>query len=231
MGTIIALGGGRYDDGEVMPIFERIVRESGKKNPHVVFLPTAGHDDTEGDEPIWESFEKLGCTVEILKLTDPANTREHIYNTLVSTDIVYAGGGNLEFMMNTFKATGADEALREAYKRGKVLSGLSSGAMCWFDMGYDDCGENGSFMFIDCIGLLPYCYCPHFISERWQSFGTAVIGCRVSGIGAEDGAALIFKDGHFSAMCGNDGGSVFYFDKDNGFAKSDITEDASALDI
>ncbi|MFR1244920.1 MAG: MFS transporter [Acutalibacteraceae bacterium] len=165
------------------------------------------------------------------KSTDPANTREHIYNTLVSTDIVYAGGGNLEFMMNTFKATGADEALREAYKRGKVLSGLSSGAMCWFDMGYDDCGENGSFMFIDCIGLLPYCYCPHFISERWQSFGTAVIGCRVSGIGAEDGAALIFKDGHFSAMCGNDGGSVFYFDKNNGFAKSDITEDASALDI
>ena len=80
MGTIIALGGGRYDDGEVMPIFERIVRESGKKNPHVVFLPTAGHDDTEGDEPIWESFEKLGCTVETLKLTDPANSREHIYN-------------------------------------------------------------------------------------------------------------------------------------------------------
>ena len=98
-------------------------------------------------------------------------------------------------------------------------------------MVYDDCGENGSFMFIDCIGLLPYCYCPHFISERWQSFGTAVIGCRVSGIGAEDGAALIFKDGHFSAMCGNDGGSVFYFDRDNGFEKSDITEDASALDI
>lgn len=176
-------------------------------------------------------LRKLGCTVETLKLTDPANTREHIYDTLVNTDIVYAGGGNLEFMMNTFKVTGADEALREAYKRGKVLSGLSSGAMCWFDMGYDDCGENGSFMFIDCIGLLPYCYCPHFISERWQSFGTAVIGCRVSGIGAEDGAALIFKDGHFSAMCGNDGGSVFYFDKDNGFAKSDITEDASALDI
>ena len=117
MGTIIALGGGRYDDGEVMPIFERIVRESGKENPHVVFLPTAGHDDTEGDEPIWESFEKLGCTVEILKLTDPANTREHIYDTLVNTDIVYAGGGNLEFMMNTFKATGADKALREAYKR------------------------------------------------------------------------------------------------------------------
>lgn len=155
MGTIIALGGGRYDDGEVMPIFERIVRESGKENPHVVFLPTAGHDDTEGDEPIWESFEKLGCTIETLKLTDPANTREHIYDTLVNTDIVYAGGGNLEFMMNTFKATGADEALREAYKRGKVLSGLSSGAMCWFDMGYDDCSETAASCSSTASGFSP----------------------------------------------------------------------------
>ncbi len=229
-GAVIALGGGRYDDGEVMPIFERIVSESGKEHPHVVFLPTAGHDDTQGDEPILESFEKLGCTVETLKLTDSSNSRKHIYDTLVNTDIVYAGGGNLEFMMNTFRATGADEALREAHRRGKVLSGLSSGAMCWFDMGYDDCGENGSFVFIDCIGLLPYCYCPHFISESWRSFETAVRGCRVSGIGVEDGAALIFKDGKYSTMHGNDGGSVFFFDKERDFAKSDITGNASELD-
>ena len=58
MGTIIALGGGRYDDGEVMPIFERIVRESGKENPHVVFLPTAGHDDTEGDDDSYSDDEE-----------------------------------------------------------------------------------------------------------------------------------------------------------------------------
>lgn len=231
MGTVIALGGGCYTDGEVIPIFERIVNEAGKAHPHVVFLPTAGHDDTEGDEPIWESFEALGCTVETLKLTDPKNSREHIYEVITGADIIYAGGGNLEFMMNTFKATGADEALKEAYRLGRVLSGLSSGAMCWFSTGYDDCGENGSFVFIDCMGILPYCYCPHFVSERWRSFETAVKALDISGVGVEDGAALIFKDGHFSTMCGNDGGEVFFFDKASGFGKSCITSDASVLDI
>lgn len=231
MGTIIALGGGCYADGEVMPIFERIVKESGAKNPKVVFLPTAGHDDTEGDEPIWESFESLGCTVETLKLTDERNSREYIYQTITNADIIYAGGGNLEFMMNTLKATGADKALKDAYESGKVLSGLSSGAMCWFETGYDDCGENGSFVFLDCLGILPYCYCPHFVSERWRSFETAVKDLSISGVGVEDGAALIYKDGHFCTMCGNDGGEVFFFDKASDFSKSLITADASVLDI
>ena len=231
MGTIIGIGGGRYSDNEVLPIFERIVSLCPVKEPKVLFVPTAGYDDINGDEHIFRLFIGLGCSVSALLLTDESLTYDDIERRITAADIIYVGGGNLEFLMNTWKKTGADKAMRLAYEGGKILSGYSSGMMCWFAEGYDDCGENGSFMFVDCIGLLPYCYCPHFISERWQSFGTAVIGCRVSGIGAEDGAALIFKDGHFSAMCGNDGGSVFYFDKDNGFEKSDITEDASALDI
>ena len=46
MGTIIALGGGRYDDGEVMPIFERIVRESGKEHPHRAYKERGGDRGT-----------------------------------------------------------------------------------------------------------------------------------------------------------------------------------------
>ena len=194
-----------------------------------MFLPTAGHDDTEGDEPIWESFEKLGCTVETLKLTDPANTREHIYDTLVNTDIVYAGGGNLEFMMNTFKATGADEALREAYKRGKVLSGLSSGAMCWFDMGYDDCGENGSFMFCDCLGFLPFTSAPHFQNENWQTFKTAIVGRGLSGIGMDNGAGFCFVDGKYYTVAGNEDGDIFFYDASDGYRETNLTKNPEKL--
>ena len=53
MGIIIGVGGGRYSDREVMPIFERIVELSGKSNPKVLFVPTAGFDDMEGDEDIF----------------------------------------------------------------------------------------------------------------------------------------------------------------------------------
>ena len=28
--------------------------------------------------------------------------------------------------------------------------------MCWFRQGFDDCGPQDSFMFVDALGLLPY---------------------------------------------------------------------------
>ena len=41
MGKIVAIGGGRYSDGEIINIFEKIVSLADKKNPKVLFLPTA----------------------------------------------------------------------------------------------------------------------------------------------------------------------------------------------
>ena len=52
MGKIIAVGGGRYDDGEIKNILEYIASCAKKENPAVLFLPTAGFDDIEGDEHI-----------------------------------------------------------------------------------------------------------------------------------------------------------------------------------
>ena len=49
MGIIIGVGGGRYSDNEVLPIFEHIVSLAKKKNPSVLFVPTAGFDDINGD--------------------------------------------------------------------------------------------------------------------------------------------------------------------------------------
>ena len=174
MGTIIALGGGNFANGEMRSVAEKIIEYSGRQNPKVLFLPTAGFDDMNGDEPIRGTFLSLGCTFEPLLLTDASLTREQIEEAILSCDIVYAGGGNLQFLMDTWTRTGAADALRKAYDRGVVLSGFSSGAMCWFAGGYDDCGPEHSFVFLRCLGLLPHIYCPHFISEVWQRFGTRI---------------------------------------------------------
>ena len=143
-----------------------------------------------------------------------------IENTILSADIIYADGGNLKFMMNTFRSTGADKALKKAYERGIILSGLSSGMMCWFAEGYDDCGEDGAFEWIDCIGLLPYAACPHFEGGNWGSFADAVKGRESSAFAMENGAALVVIDGSYSVICGNEGGRVYCFDKDKKHEKS-----------
>ena len=101
MGCIVGLGGGRTDDGEILPIFEHIVSLSNKKNPSVLFVPTAGHDDIEGDEHIFKLFIGLGCSVSALFLTDETLTKADIEEKILSADIVYAGGGNLKFLADT----------------------------------------------------------------------------------------------------------------------------------
>lgn len=229
MGTIVALGGGRFDNGEMRSVAEEILRYSGKERPHVLFLPTAGYDDMNGDEPIRDTFVSLGASFEPLLLTDESLTRADIEGKILSADVVYAGGGNLQFLMDVWTRTGAADALRKAYEKGIVLSGFSSGAMCWFEQGYDDCGPEHTFVFVDCLGLLPHVYSPHYTSEVWQRFGDRVAETGKCGIGVEDGAALVWKDGRYFVITGNEDGEAFFYDRTDGYRKICITHDASIL--
>ncbi len=229
MCTIVALGGGSFANGEMRSVAGEIIRLSGKPNPKVLFLPRAGLEDMTGDEPIRDTFKDLGCMFEPLLLTDETLTRDEIRKAILSCDIVYAGGGNLQFLMDTWTRTGACDALREAFDRGVVLSGFSSGAMCWFSGGYDDCGPEHSFIFLPCMGLLPHIYCPHYTSEVWQRFGKRIRETGESGIGVEDGAAIVYRDGQYSVITGNEGGDAFFYDKTDDWRKVRITDDASIL--
>ena len=229
MGKIVAIGGGRYWDGEIVNIAEYIRSLCEKKNPSVVYLPTASFDNVGGDDVLIKLFEDMGCSVKVLYLTDEKLTQDEIKDTILSADIIYAGGGNLYFLMDTFEKTRAGEYLLEAYENGTVLSGYSSGAMCWFDSGYDDCGENGSFVFRKCLGILPFCNCPHFESDSWQSFKQAIKTRDENGVAIEDGAALIYIDGEFSHIRGNDGGDVWLFEKKDGHKPVNITENMNYL--
>lgn len=219
MGKIIGLGGGRYDNGEIMNIAEYIRSLSSKDRPRLVFLPTASFDNCDENNDGLKAFVSLGCECCVLRLTDENLTYDEIEETLLEADIIYADGGNLDFMMKTFRKSGADKALRRAYERGAVLSGLSSGMMCWFAEGYDDCGENGAFMFVDCLGFLPYSACPHFQGGNWHTFEEALKGRAFSGFAADNGAALVYSGGEFSVIYGNEGGRVYFFDKNNNHRK------------
>lgn len=224
-GKIVAIGGGGFEDGEMMPVFEKIVALSEKSAPKVLSLPTAGHDNTDGEWVLEKIFSSLGCSsFKTITLTTAGLSKEEVRSEILSADIVFAGGGNLEFLMKVWNETGATQALREAFAEGKVLAGVSSGAMCWFDEGYDDCGENGSFMFVDCVGLLPWCNCPHFENAGWQSFIPAVRSRAYSGIACENGAALVFANGKYEPICGRLGGTVWLLDKDKNFEMSAVDE-------
>lgn len=232
MGKIVALGGGLYENGEMLNVVKHIIELTNKKAPSFLYVPTAGHDCVDdGDRAIWECFAKNGCSdVNIMFLSHPYITEELVREKVKKADIVYVGGGNLEFLINTWNKTGASRVFKEAFYEGKVLCGVSSGAMCWFKEGYDDCGENGSFMFCDCLDLIPFTSAPHFEHEHWQTFKTAILGRGLSGIGMDNGAAFCAVDGKYYTLSGAEGGDCYFYDAENNYSETNLsTLDEKAL--
>ena len=64
-----------------------------------------------------------------------------------------------------------DKILEEAGKKGVILSGLSAGAICWFEYGNSDSRKFGSkkstkLVKVRGTGFLPYMACPHYDVEK-----------------------------------------------------------------
>ena len=211
MGKIVALGGGSFEYGEMWPLLRHIRSLCEKENPKWLFLPTASFDDP-GDEG------------EALYLTDESLTYDEIRAKILGSDIVYVDGGNLKFLMDTWNKTGATEILREAYEKGIILSGLSSGAMCWFDWGWDDCLEGGVFTFVECVGLLPYCNCPHYESASWQNFKHEIknLGSH-DGLAIDNDVAVTFIDGKIANVLSvEEGKKAWLLPKEKAFVEEEL---------
>lgn len=223
MGKIVASGGISFNDEEGLKVFEKIVDLCNAENPKVLYVPTAGHDNYDDFDDLKKQFSDLGCKeYDVLVLTDESLTYEEMKNKILSTDIIFVGGGNLKFLMDVWNRTGATEVFKEAYEKGIVLSGSSSGGMCWFERGYDDCGENAEFMFIDCLGLIPGCNCPHYNSEYWQGFDKTVSSQDLDGIAVDNDAALVMIDGEISGVLGVPERGIFKLSKDNNYTREKI---------
>jgi peptidase E len=67
-------------------------------------------------------------------------------------------------MLAVWQDWGLPEILREAWEKGVVLTGISAGAICWFEAGVTDSWEQKLFP-LECLGFLPGGCCPHYDAE------------------------------------------------------------------
>ena len=138
MGKIVAIGGGVLRDGESDSIDSFILELSGKENPRALFIPTASYDSPEYTETFTEVFGELGCSIDVLNLLGRNPSEDELRSKILSPDIIYVGGGNTLKMMRRWRRLGVDGFIRQAWEAGAVLSGVSAGAICWFDWGHSD---------------------------------------------------------------------------------------------
>jgi len=138
MKKLVAIGGGhigRLGAVSTTPIDREIIRLAGKKNPRLLFVPTASDDSEPYCEIAKKYFGGLGCAVSVLYLVREKPALKEIRKKIFDSDIVYVGGGDTLKMMRIWRKLGVDKVLKLAYQKGVVLSGKSAGAICWFDSG------------------------------------------------------------------------------------------------
>ncbi len=204
---IIVIGGESAEDMQRMThIDEHIVASSGKTRPTVLYISTASGDDRVKIFDFMAKYESAGCSVSTLTFfIPPFPSPDHMSSLFEQADIIYVAGGNTRAMLAIWREFGAVGLLTKAWENGKVLCGVSAGAICWFEYGHSDSG--GAFALIAGLGFLPGALCPHFSSEagRETSFVELV---RLKGAqpayAVDDGVALHFKDGRYHETIHND---------------------------
>ena len=172
---IVAIGGGKLGFGaaksEVTSISREIIGLSGKKNPRLLFLPTASLDDPAYVRTVQNHFgNKLGCQVDVLLLIKGKPSQTEIRRKILNADIIYVGGGNTLLMIHRWKKLGVDKLLKEAWRRGKVLCGSSAGAICWFRQGNSDSRKfrnpKAELIKVTGLGFIEALACPHYDVEK-----------------------------------------------------------------
>ena len=228
----LVLGSGAiFFENESDPIIDHIFSLMDPERPRrMVYLPTAGHDDHSYEEAVNDYCYRHGFESSLsLYLTDESLTDEYIRETILSASVIYASGGNLKFLLETWCRRGADTYLRQAYDNGTVIAGQSSGAMCWCRHGYDNCGKDGRFMFLDALGFIPYVMCPHF--EDWPEFLENVKLQEYDAIGLDNDIALAIVDGQYTVIDNglNPRHSAYYMPAEEDWAVHDIYKEPYEL--
>ena len=201
MGKLVAIGGGEIATGETLAIDKEIVSLTGKDRPKALFVPTASGDSRD----YWHVFQdvygtELGCEADVLYLLGVRPSKGELEQKILSSDLIYVGGGNTLKMMRRWRTLGVDIVLREAYEKGTVLSGLSAGCICWFSWGHSDSmrfyrPEKWRYIRVRGMGLINALCCPHYDGDtagvgRGLDFQRMVLRHSDIAVAIDDGCAL-----------------------------------------
>lgn len=176
---IVAIGGGENgrisSSGEKKPyetfeIDKEIIKLSKKTTPH--FLLLAHSQIPWGEESEIKYFKTMqkiygdifGCECRLLKISELKSNFQKAIDDINWADIIYEGGGDTFDMINLWNDTGFDKILKKAWEDGKIMCGISAGAIAWFALGNtndpgfinDECNKIEGLGFIDAY-ISPHC--------------------------------------------------------------------------
>ncbi|GEP37471.1 putative peptidase YgaJ [Nocardioides psychrotolerans] len=201
--TIVALGGGGFSMEPDNPILDDHVlslatrRRGNGGLPRVCFVPTASGDAESYVDRFLAAFEGRAETssLQLFHLEDL--THVDLRSFVLDQDVIYVGGGSTANLLALWRLHGLDEIFAAAAAGGVVLAGVSAGMNCWFEASVTDSfGPLAPLQ--DGLGFLAGSACPHYDGEaerRPTYVDLVATGTLPAGFAADDGCALVFRDG------------------------------------
>jgi aminopeptidase N len=192
MRQVIAIGGGGFGRTQESKLIEQyILDQTSQVKPNICFIPTATGDLDPYIVNYYSVFSKLNCHpshISFFKRT--IDLEEHI----AKQDIIFVGGGNTKSMLAVWKEWGLDTILKKAYDNGIIMSGVSAGAICWFECGLTDSWAS-ELKLMECMNFIPGNCAPHYDEEveRRPATKKLLVSKEIDFMyGIEGGAALHF---------------------------------------
>ncbi len=238
MNKIIAIGGGEIGRPgtkiETLLIDKEIIKLTKKKNPRLLFIPTASGDSTSYVEIFNNYFgKKLKCHTGVLFLINKRYSRKYLEKIILNVDMIYVGGGNTLNMMNVWRKNKINEILKKATEKGIVLSGVSAGANCWFDYGYAGrpIGSNKKLFNLKKVkglGIIKGSFCPHYDFDKYRKIKLKKIlkNKKEKVLAIDNGAAIEILENKYKIISANESSNahlVFY--EENKYIEKKIAKD------
>ena len=171
---IVAIGGGENGrvlengnktDYETEEMDKEIIKLSGKEKPNFLFLEHAINDKII-QESYYQTMKKIykdryGCNCKNLTIEELDN-KDLVLEKIEWADIIYEGGGDTFSMIKLWKEKGFNDVLFDAWTKGKVISGISAGAVCWFNSCNSEIDNNyKKFNTVKCLDWINLFITPH----------------------------------------------------------------------
>ena len=228
---IIAIGGGEIKNKTTLEIDRYVANlakiHAGEKRANALFIGTASHDSM----PYFNSFRKTYTSVfdikaEVALIVYGEMDMERISKKIDDADCIYIGGGDTVYMLEKWKETGLDKLIIDAYNQGKIICGLSAGAICWFNDMYTDYeimrGQSSEYVMKKGLNILNGTMCPHF-NEREVDFFKAMKDKKIDwAYCVENDCAIEFVDGKLTKSITAGGKAYIATNVDGEISKKEI---------
>ncbi len=201
---IIALGGGGFSQEPDNKLLDQYILEVARTArevavPRVCFVSTACGDDRGYTARFYDAFKPLNCEPTHLPLFHPEDWSDELEDMILSADVLYFSGGSTKNALALWSAWQLEPVFQKAYEAGTVFTGISAGAICWFEQFTTD-SVGRSLGIMNGLGWLPGSFTPHYDSEKFRKviLEKALRAQKIApGFAADDGAALHFVNAEY----------------------------------